>query len=132
MPTRTLDDADDLYERHLVTTIAEKGFAVVHLPEFAYTVGLWQSRQQPELIIFGLPAQRAQALLELAAEGTPLDQLAEGYILKSVNVDPQYYRDYFPYARWFYRGPHFEAIQLVWPNSDHEFIFHPLQPQLSA
>jgi hypothetical protein len=132
MAYRTLQDADDLFERHLVKTIGEKGFAVVHQPEFAYTVGLWQSQSRPELIVFGLPAQRSQAILELAAQGTPPENLADGYARKTVNVDPDYYRDYFPYARWYYRGPKFEALQLVWPNSDHEFIFHPLQPQLSA
>lgn len=145
-PVRTLHDCEDLFERHLCQEVQDQGFSTVHQPGWCYTVGLWKSWQHPELIVFGLPAQRGQVLLQMAArrvaagqklEGV-LPDLAEEYALEVQGVDPLHYRDYLPYARWFYRGPHFEAAQLLWPDPDHRLPsdprfqphLHELQPQL--
>lgn len=119
---RTEKDCDDLFERKLVNEIEGRGFSVVHEPEWCYTVGLWLHKQQPERILFGLPADRAQALLELAAERQELDglisDLTEQHPLRVLPVQPSHYRQYLPYARWFYRGEGFQARQLVWPDRE--------------
>ena len=143
-PVRELQDCDDLFERHLVQAIGQKGFSVVHQPGYCYTVGLHHSWKHPELIVFGLPAQRGQALLEHAAaevqQGQALqpDSLAEEYALRFLPVKLEHHREYLQYNRWFYRGDSFQAWQLVWPDADHHFPEDPrhlehlreLQPSL--
>ena len=44
-------------------------------------------------------------------------------------VDPgSYYHDYVGFARWFYRGKHFPLYQIVWPNTDGHYPWHPHAP----
>lgn len=143
-PVRQIQDCEDLFERRLVQAIEQKGFSLVHQAGHCYTVGLWKTYNHPELIIFSLPAQRAQFLLEQAVreieQGRTLTEfagnLADGYALRAEPVLPLHHREFLSYNRWFYRGDGFEALQLVWPDADHNFPDHPgyrsheLQPQL--
>lgn len=130
-PVRTLQDCEDLFERRLVEDVHQRGFRVVHQPEYCYTVGLWHRFRHPELILFALPAERGQFLMERAAEQIQMGEfspetLAEGYRLQSLPVHPSYHREFLAYNRWFYRGDQFQAVQLIWPDADHYF---PNQPE---
>lgn len=145
-PLRELHDCEDLFEQRLVTEISEKSFSVVHQPGSCYTVGLWKSHQHPELIVFGLPAERGQRLLEQAVAHLPLElnqettQLTDEYCLRPSAVKREHHREFLSYNRWFYRGDHFQAWQLTWPDPDHRFPedpqhperFRQLQPSLSS
>lgn len=144
-PVRQLQDCDDLFERRLVLEVAEKGFSVVHQPGSCYTVGLWKTHQHPELILFGLPAERGQKLLQQAVAHLPLQlqqetaKLTDEYNLLPTLVKLEHHREFLSYNRWFYRGDHFQAWQLTWPDPDHRFPDDPqhrekfrlLQPSLS-
>lgn len=143
-PPRQIQDCEDLFERRLVQAIEQRGFGLVHQPGHCYTVGLWKTYNHPELIIFSLPAERAQLLLEQAVEkigqgqqiATFVAHLAVGYALRVESVQARHHREFLSYNRWFYRGDDFQACQLVWPDADHNFPDHPayrgheLQPQL--
>ena len=134
-PVRQLQDCDDLFEKHLVEEVAQKGFSVVHQPGSCYTVGLWKTHQHPELIVFGLPAERGQKLLEQAAAHLPLQlgeettQLTDEYPLRPTEVKMEHHREFLSYNRWFYRGDHFQSWQLIWPDPDHRFPDDPQHPE---
>lgn len=146
-PVRGLDSCDDLFEKRIVNEIQQRGWTTVHQAGYCYTVGLWQNSQHPELIVFGLPAERAQQLLHNAAVEvsggavltTPLQALTESYALQVNPVLPLHHREFLAYNRWYYRGDGFQAVQLVWPDPDERFFDHPeypahlqsIQPQLA-
>ena len=147
-PVRALSDCDDLFEKRLIQDIDQNGFSVVHQPGSCYTVGLWNRHRHPELIVFGLPADRGQQLLHQAvheiqdgrplSDAAPIRTLTEEYSLRAVPVKVEHHREYLSYNRWFYRGDHFQSWQLIWPDADHNFPDDPrhsdrlreLQPQL--
>jgi hypothetical protein len=134
-PVRQEKDCDDLFEQRLVQQVAEQGFQTVHQPNSCYTVGLWHSHRHPELIIFGLPTERAHHLLGEAArqviEGQhwnlnqDITTLTQEHPLRLQPVAECHHRDYLSYNRWFYRGDGFRAWQLVWPDPDGHFPGHP-------
>lgn len=39
-------------------------------------------------------------------------------------VEQQHYREYLGYARWYYNGDDFPALQCVWPDSHHRYPGH--------
>jgi hypothetical protein len=102
------------------------------LPEFAYTIGLYQSYQQPEIIIVGLSLPTMSALMNIcgdkvkAGEKLPLDTpvpgVLPGYQVRFRAVrELATYAEYLGYATWFYSGPEFPVIQLVWPDKAGRF-----------
>lgn len=102
--------------------------AEVGKPGFAYTVGLQQTFGQPELIVFGLPLEAAQRLLNLVAErmrgGMRFElDVSYGDMVAAHDVrfrdvlDPASVREHVGYALWFYRGAAFGLRQLIWPDA---------------
>jgi len=134
-PVRQLQDCDDLFEKRLVLEVAEKGFSVVHQPGYCYTVGVWKTHQHPELIVFGLPAERGQQLLIEAVQQLPLQldvevgSLTHEYSLRPQPVKLEHHREFLSYNRWYYRGDGFQAWQLTWPDAEHRFPDDPQHPE---
>ena len=100
-------------------------------PGFSYTIGLTESYEHPEIMIFGLEDQ-AHALLtecaELIKQGTTFEPdvpnsevLAGGYdvIFKSVRRDC--FHEYLGAALRFYGDRPFEALIMFWPTKDGQF-----------
>jgi hypothetical protein len=120
-------------ERKLVADVAEHGWHVLLVtadvagPNFAFTVGLFHSYGHAEVIIFGLPHEAAHSLLNgigMAVKsgqrflaGTQSDQFLLGYPVAFVPFATSAYGNYFGYARWFYSGDGFPAVQCVWPDA---------------
>ena len=48
-------------------------------------------------------------------------ELLEGYLCEFLRVPASTYREFFGYARWFYKGDSFEALQCVWPDRHGRF-----------
>jgi Domain of unknown function (DUF4262) len=42
-----------------------------------------------------------------------------------IKVATRYYHDHVGFARWFYRGKPFPLYQIVWPNPDGHYPWHP-------
>jgi hypothetical protein len=62
-------------QQEVLADVAEQGVHVVHVPRdggqgpsYSYTVGLWESFQQPEVVVFGMPEDVAQDLLDAVAD----------------------------------------------------------------
>jgi len=123
--------------RSLKKDVAKRGWTIVHLdganhrgPTWAYTIGLWEFAQAPELIVFGHDLLWSNGLLSEA-----LKQLQSGLVLQDMlrwslegfegtwrRVDPMHIQseEWFNGARRYKRemtgDETFEAFQLVTPD----------------
>lgn len=127
------DDYEDIIRDH----IERFGWHVVLIPSdgegpgFAYTIGLFKTFRSPEMIVFGLPQEVMHAVVNHAGEefkagrsvelNKPLDGYLQGYPIVFKEVKKKHYREYFGYARWYYAGELFSAVQCVWPDKAAHF-----------
>lgn len=134
------DKADSPAAQQILADIAERGLHVVVVPEsgerpaYAYSIGLWDSFEQPEVIVFGLPAESATDLLEAVAdaadEGRPCvagsqhQDLLQGYPVRFVAVPAHLHAKYLPRACELYAGAPFPVVQLVWPDKQGRWPWH--------
>lgn len=126
------------YKRDVVRNVARFGWHCVQVraddggPDFAYTVGLWESLGVPELVTFGLPPEvmlnilgetieqlRAGARLE---DGARWSGLIDGFDCVSRAVHPDHLpSEHFNLALWYRErqlgtSDGLQAHQLVWPS----------------
>ena len=104
-------------------------------PEFAYTIGLHRTFGQPEVIVFGLPRKVAHSVLNAVAEevrsgrtfasGSVSGEILEGYEVAFRPVPLAAYEEHLGWGLWFYGEPTFPVLQLVYPDRDGHFPWHP-------
>jgi hypothetical protein len=127
--------------KRIVDDVAEYGWHVVWVlaegdaPEFAFSVGFFQSYEHPELVIFGLQSKTAHSILatclERIQDGHPFaggqvrSDILVDYSVAVLEIDKRYYREYLGSAIGFYDGLDFPALQLVWPDESHRFPWEP-------
>lgn len=103
-----------------------------YLPTFAYTIGLYENYQHPEIISFGLNTDLLGSILNEAGfsvkHGNPIqtqtlyEGYLEGYSVQFVEVLKENYHEYFGFGYWYYKNTYdFPALQLVWPDKQHKF-----------
>lgn len=103
-----------------------------YMPSYAYTIGLFQQYNHPEIICFGLGPDVLETFLNNAknrieeGEQFSTEQSYSGFLDKNVNiqylsVDKNFYKDYLEYATWFYNSEEFPALELVWPDKKGNF-----------
>ncbi|QJU57833.1 DUF4262 domain-containing protein [Sphingomonas sp. AP4-R1] len=130
---------DDEYERQIVTNVREHGCHIMYVfdpdadsPAFAYSTGFLESVGQPEVIVFGLPSEMMQFMinetlrqcrngLELV-DNAEIEGLLEGHRCVVCAIPPENItREYFNSAMWFQRfvarEDLTEACQIVWPGA---------------
>jgi len=131
----------DEHEAKTIADVLTHGWHVLKVleddagPGFAYTVGLRHSFGHPELIVVGLAPDVGHALLNLAgesirqggryAEGIDYDDLLRGHACRFRDVPVSQFRPYLGWALWFYEGPSFPALQLIWPDPDGRWPWDP-------
>ena len=114
--------------------VAEHGWAVVAVPEddegpgFAYSVGLAERFDHPEVAISGMPTDLMHRLVndaaDLVASGTTLaggartDALLVGYDCVVRPVAAANFGEYLGAAERYYGRRSFEAVQVFWPDRD--------------
>jgi hypothetical protein len=128
------------YERELIQTIKGFGWQVTQVfdkngvkPEFAYSIGIYETLKRPELIIIGLPRKNAGGIINLYGRrirderrvyrgGEFVDDLIEGYqaFLIDVTCSPSK-EDYALSAGWYYDRGDFPMFQLVWPSIEKRY-----------
>jgi hypothetical protein len=129
---RTLEEAEDDGDRKLIGNVAAGHWHVVTVleddegPGFAFTIGIFTNFGHPELMIVGLRREVMHRVLNDLGEQVrggarfaPADAIAdalEGVTCTFVEVDRKHYRDWLGYARWWYRGDEFPALQLIYPD----------------
>lgn len=136
------DPSEEFIER----CVAQLGWCVQGVaseggePGFAYTIGLQHSYGLPELIVFGLPLDAAQRLLNLVAERARdgvrfetevsyADLVADHDVRFRAVLDPGSLQQHMGYALWFYQGAPFRLLQVVWPDANGNFVDSPSAPE---
>jgi hypothetical protein len=100
-------------------------------PSFAYSLGLFETYNQPEVICFGLPEKLGHEIINDIAEQikngeviktyTNYDNIFNGSRAEFVPVDDRNIGDYFGAALNYYDKTKFPAVQLVWTDRNDKF-----------
>ena len=132
MTQRKFPEPEDDQDRAILGHITGFGWSVIGIeeeadaPSYSFSVGLYHTLGHPELVILGQKPETAHRLINHAGEmiragrrftdGERTDGILDGYPAVFVNIEERYFREYFGYARWFYRGSDFPMLQIVWPD----------------
>jgi hypothetical protein len=124
----------DAGEKKALENIEEFGCHVLHvmaedeLPPFSYSVGITKSSGQPEAVVIGLKQPMAHFVIneynsrvragEIFEPGKTYDDFLEGFPVVVESVDRKFYRDYFGWNLWLYKGEDFAVLQIVYPSTD--------------
>ena len=118
-----------------ISAIEEFGCSVVHVTVdhgfgWSYTIGVFDTCGEPEIITVGLPPETAQAALNEAAKllrtGTDLGQGRHHDLIGNVDcefrpVDEKWIRQFMNWAVWYYGGTDFPTLQAVYPDLENRF-----------
>jgi len=125
---------DELSERDkkLISDIEKLGWIVFKVleddrgPGFCYSVGLYKHYQHPEIVIVGLKLDLAHILINEIGEsikegkkfhsGEFYPEILDDFRCLMVNVDKEYYQDYFGYGLWYYKDDAFPVLQCIYPT----------------
>lgn len=127
-------------QRKVLTDIAEYGCHIVSVPEdgetpdYAFTVGFWQSWQHPEVVVVGLAEEVAYDLLNAVADqlddgarftpGQVVSGLLDTYPVTFKPIPASHHPGYLGTACWANEGAAFEALQLVYPDKLGRYPWH--------
>lgn len=123
---------------NIQNTIDESGCQVIlvpgdeYLPGFAYTIGLHQQFNHPEIICFGLVLETMQILLNEIKNCIEEDKafeagknyegfLQKGFPITFIPVDKVFYPEYLGTAIEFYETEDFSCMQMIWPDKQKKF-----------
>jgi len=128
-------------EQKAIADVEEHGCHVIHvmeegdLPPFAYSVGIEKTSQAAELVVIGLKQPLAHFIIndynrrvregERFEAGQEVSGLLEGFDCQLRSVDRSRYREYFGWNLWFYKGPDFRVLQLVYPTVEGVWPWEP-------
>jgi hypothetical protein len=123
---KVFDDIEK-YGLHIVKVFDPDG----KLPDFAYSIGLYEKFNHPEIVMIGLPLENMKTFINNVAteikagriftEGIRYDDFVDNYESQFVVVDKTQYHEYFGFARWYYKSDEFPVLQFVWQDKDHHF-----------
>jgi hypothetical protein len=112
----------DRYGCHVIHVAAEGD-----LPPFSYSVGIWRSSGNPEVVVIGLKQDLAHFVVneynrrvrlgEVFVPGLLYAEFIEGFEVAFEKVDHAFFADYFGWDLWLYEGSQFEVLQLVYPTT---------------
>ena len=124
-----MDDSD----RKTLEDIERYGCSVMHvsaegdLPPFSYSVGITKSSGAPEVVVIGLKQPMAHFVVneynsrvragEVFRAGQKYSGFIGGFDMLAIPVEREHYPEYFGFDLWLYKGPSFEVLQLVYPNT---------------
>ena len=100
-------------------------------PSFAYSIGLFETYDQPEIICFGLPGKLAHGIIndvanlikngEVIKTYTNYDNIFKDSRAEFLPVDDRNINDYFGAALNYYDKTKFPAVQLIWTDRNNTF-----------
>jgi hypothetical protein len=126
--------AEDEAERKAIADIERVGVHVLHIfdpegedPDFSYSVGLWHTHHHPEVLIYGLKTDLRQSVINYInneiklgrsfRNGESAEGVLPGFSVYFQKLPLEQYRPHLGWARWFYDGNDFPAVQMLWPNT---------------
>jgi len=123
----------DRYEEKAINDIEEYGCHILNVleeganPCFSYSIGIEHTSRQPELIVTGLKQELAQWMVneynlrirdgEIFKPNERYSGFLDGFEVIFKEVEKEYYRDYFGWGHWFYKGESFRVLQLIYPST---------------
>ncbi len=120
----------DQHGWHLVLVPAEEPG-----PGWAHTLGLLETFEHPEVIVFGIDLQVLAALLNHLGEAVRLGRqfeagrdeegLIEGRVLTFRDVAPKWRTPFLGNAAWHYQREDFGVLQCFWPDPGGAFPWQP-------
>jgi Domain of unknown function (DUF4262) len=130
------------YLSWVAATVGEHGWAISGrhgddaAPAWAYSVGLWLSCQVPELVLCGLPVERAAAIINTIggrlADGEDLgpddvldDVCSAPLLLRPVEPSWRATGGLLPISDTFYGMVRPPYLQVLWPDEDGRFPGEP-------
>jgi hypothetical protein len=155
MPRYSTDAALTDHERDVLQRRERNGWFVNWIlvdeagPGFAYSFGLYEEFNHPEIILFGLAGDTMQALINAIGRhvkegatfsvGDTDSNLLEGYTCAFRAVHPRQFRVTCTWTLWFYEHYNFPVLQLFWPDKQNKLPWEDgfneqlrsLQPDLS-
>jgi hypothetical protein len=123
----------------IVADVKEYGWHVLNVfgpegPKFSYTIGLYLSFGHPELLVAGLPPEKAMPIVNLIGErvakgeafasGTVSTEILRNLPVSFRAVDPAHYPEWIGLGLWFYRSlrpGELPLLQIVWPDREGRF-----------
>ena len=121
-------------DQHLLDTIENHGWAVIRIsadadgPSFAYSIGLYQTFEHPEIIIVGLHPDTAHKLINDVGDavrqgarvraGETSSAFLADFACTFRRVPPHQYRAYLGRALWYYKDRAFPTLQFIYPDRD--------------
>jgi len=124
--------------------INQQGWSIISVfgdnkgPAFSYTIGLSETFNHPELILFGVNSETAQDLFTIVVEdilkkgenlkaGTDYNQIADGFAAQFLTIDEDRGKDYlFQLYNYYQDTDHtITTMQLVWQDPNHYFPWEP-------
>jgi hypothetical protein len=99
---------------------------------FTYTIGLTETFEHPEIMIFGLGSKVSHQILtdcvELIREGKGFlpdleyqGVIGGGYKVVFKTMKPRFLSEYFGTAERYYNGRPFVGLVMFWPDKEHRF-----------
>lgn len=102
-----------------------------YLPSFAYSVGLKENYNHPEIICFGLNTQILHEIINdvggiIKTEGKinneeEYDNIFQNTRAKFLKIDERNIEDYFGVAMKYYDSKEFKGLQLIWTDRNNKF-----------
>src|ERR1700676_5364645 len=123
---KKLVDDVEAYGCHIIQVRSEHG-----ITGWSYTIGLYETFQQPEIIVIGLKKDTAHFVLnevaKLMKQGVRLvnnhreKELLEKVECEFKDVEKRWLEQVMGYAMWFYGGDEFPVLQCVYPDLENRF-----------
>jgi hypothetical protein len=127
--------------REFAADIATHGWIVMKVsantqsdPDFAYSIGLWQTYEHPEIILVGLPLDIGHQIINAVGAavqngkrytaGSISDEFLEGYTVTFRTVPEYQYGAYLGWGTRYYRHAPFPVLQLVFPDRAGRWPWH--------
>lgn len=119
--------------------IAQHGLHIIHvmsvgdLPNFSYSIGLYETYNQPEIIIVGLKQDINHIIINNIAyaykeacffeNGEYYENMLDNFKCLVLDVNQKYYDEYVGQALEYYGDNKFPIQQIVWPATNGKFPF---------
>lgn len=129
----------DKTEQKIKSDITKHGLHIIHvlaeddLPNFSYSIGLYETYQKSEIIIIGLKQDMQQVLLNNIAydykQGRELESgkmhndILDDYECLLLDIDKKNYDEYMGQAIDYYKSKDFPVMQIIWPTPSKMYPF---------
>jgi hypothetical protein len=131
------DPGLDPAQRKLVLDVEQYGLHVVRIlpeggvPGWAYSIGLQDSYQHSEVVVFGLPGEVAHDLVNALAvriregerfeAGDEIGDLLKGVTCTFRTVRELWVAELMGWMRWYYGDTPVPVLQCIWPDLEQRY-----------